>query len=165
MVGCAGSDDRVMDAVSISSEGRVRLDEYDLVRDWLSLAELASDYWRFHRLPCPEQDADHMAAWTCVHDLVGEPAWEGALTLLDAVLAQAADDDEIGLVAAGPLEELVCPAGQGPLFISGLEFRARGDRRWALAVSMVWLDEGADADVNRRLAAFGARHPDGRAPS
>ena len=153
-----------MDNASVSSDGRVRLVEYDKVREWSSLVELAADYWRYQRLNGRQREADGMAAWTCVHDLVGEPAWEGSLDLIDALLS-AADDGEIGLLAAGPLEELVYPVGQGPDFISGIEARGRRDRRWAAAISGVWLDKDADRDVNRRLARFGAKHADGQTPS
>ena len=104
-----------------------------------------------------------MAPWFCVHDLVGNLAWNGSLELIDVLLAQAADD-EIGFVAAGPLEELVYPVEQGRLVIVGIESRARQHSRWAQAVAGVWLAENCDADVNRRMAMFGARYANGQVP-
>ncbi len=106
-----------------------------------------------------------MAAWECVHDLVGEPAWERAVDLIDALLAQASDDGEAMLVGAGPLEDLLSPRTQGAMFIAGVEQHARRDRMWAVAVAGIWLDRAADPEVNRRLAVFGARHADGEAPT
>lgn len=121
-----------MDLASVTLGGHVRLDDVGEVTDWPSLSEVAADYWRYQRLPDRDKKADDMAARTCVHDLVGEPAWSDALELIDVLLSHAVDG-EVGLVAAGPLEELVLLAAQGPTFIPGIETRARQDSRWAAA--------------------------------
>jgi hypothetical protein len=111
---CASADDLGMDDASVGTDGQVRLDERNLVREWPALTELVADYWRYQRLSGRAREADDMAAWVCVHDLVGVPAWDRVIDLIDELLTQAADAGEVGLVAAGPLEELVLPAEQGP---------------------------------------------------
>ncbi|WP_375504752.1 hypothetical protein [uncultured Jatrophihabitans sp.] len=103
-----------MDSAWVGPDGRVRLDGFDTVREWSSLADLAANYWRYQRLPNRARATAEMDAWDCVHDLVGEPAWEGAVELIASLLEVATDDDEVGLVAAGPLEELLEPVDQGP---------------------------------------------------
>lgn len=156
-------DDEGMDSASVDPDGRVRLDDSVETRAWPSLGDLVADYWRYQRLPRRAKASGDMAAWTCVYDLVSDPAWDRALDLIDALIAQASAY-ELGDVGAGPLEELVVPVAQGPRFITELETRARRDRKWATAIAGLWLDRNSDPDVNSRLALFGAHYPDGTQP-
>lgn len=152
-----------MESASVDPEGRVRLDGSVETGAWPSLGDLVAGYWRYQRLPRRARALADMAAWTCVYDLVSEPAWRRALDLIDVLIAQA-NVHELGDVGAGPIEELGVPAAQGRRFITELETRARRDRKWAAAIAGLWLDRSSDPDVNRRLALFGARYPDGTQP-
>jgi hypothetical protein len=148
----------------VDADGRVQLDGIDVAKEWPSVAALAADYLRYERLSGEAKEADDMAAWECVFDLVSEPAWAGAVNLIDELLRQA-NEDEVGMIAAGPLEELVVPREQGPRFIDAIEVHAREDQRWIHAVASIWFNRDASADVNQRLAVFGARRADGSMPS
>jgi hypothetical protein len=112
-----------VDAAVVSADGRVRLDEVGVARQWPSVADLATDYLRYIRSSGTAKEDDDVAAWVCVIDLVSEPAWSGAVDLIDELLRQAATEYEIGMIAAGPLDELVLPGEQGPRFIESIEAR------------------------------------------
>lgn len=148
----------------VEADGRVRLDDAEFHREWVSLAALASDYLAYVRLSGKAKASADMAAWECVHDLTTPPAWLGAVDLIDALLAAASTDDDVGMIAAGPLWDLMSEPDEARRFIDAIETRARQDSGWREAVAGVWLDRDADPTVNRRLAVFGAHYPDGGRP-
>ncbi|HEY2299856.1 MAG TPA: hypothetical protein VGH43_19155 [Jatrophihabitans sp.] len=57
-------------AAEVTADGRVRLDGIDFAREWASVSALTEDYLRYERLPARAKEADDMAAWECVIDLV-----------------------------------------------------------------------------------------------
>jgi hypothetical protein len=157
-----------MDEVAVDRDGRVRLHATcgGVRREWQSLPDLATDYVAFVKLSSEAMDSADWAAWDCVEDLTDRPAWAGVVDLIGALLA-AAGDDAVGLIAPGPLWEIINDPAEAPRFIDEIEARARLDSLWASAVAGVWLNsEDIElTDVNRRLARFGARYADGTSPS
>ncbi len=95
----------------------------------LNLNALADAYLRNHR----DQDKNvDFWAWEEVHDLVKtdlDAAWNVTLLLLE----KAESDDEIGYIAAGPLEDLIDIHGHKAL--DRIEEAADKNRRLQLAVS------------------------------
>jgi len=94
--------------------------------------ELIAAYWAYERT----HDESLFWAWEAVaterwHD--PEAKWPLILRLLDA----AADDWEVGLVAAGPLEDLLIMYGKD--FIDRMESEARTNAKLREALAGVWL--------------------------
>lgn len=119
----------------------------------LPVARLIERWFGFTRATLDsEAPQDHPEFWTFVliNDLVAEmPA-----LALDAVLAavtQAADADELALVAGGPLQDLL--ERQGDQVIAGLEDAAKTSARLRLALGAVQPEGSAGAPSWRRVAA------------
>jgi hypothetical protein len=97
----------------------------------LNLSALAYAYLRYHRNQDKNQD---FWAWEEVHRLVKtdlDAAWNVALLLLD----EAQSDDEVGYIAAGPLEDLIDMHGHKAL--DRIEEVLEKNRRLQLALSTV----------------------------
>jgi hypothetical protein len=97
----------------------------------IGLDALADAYLRNHRNP--DKNAEFWA-WEDVHDLVKtdlDAAWTVTLLLLD----KASSDDEVGYIAAGPLEDLIDLYGHKALDL--IEEVAEKNGRLQLALSTV----------------------------
>ena len=76
-----------------------------------------------------------------------------AVPLVQALVAEARDDEELALVGAGPLEDALCH--QGPAIIRQIEEAAATDRRFRIALAGVWKSTMADevwSQVSKTLA-------------
>jgi len=99
-------------------------------------------------------DDEHVWASEAVDDFVrsAEPraGWELVLELL-----RRASDDEVGLVVAGPLEDLVCRHGTS--LADEIEQRAATDESFRWALGGIWLSKGElpDAVLDRIVQASG----------
>jgi hypothetical protein len=82
-----------------------------------------------------------------------ESGWRVTLRLLSL----AADDDAIGDIGGGPLEELLTE--HGPQFVDRAEVLAVSSEKFAAALKRVWLVEG-DTEVGRRLGRLGCQWVD-----
>ena len=89
----------------------------------------------------------------CVFELDAHP--EVLLAFILRALRKAETAWQAGLLAAGPLEDLI--AAHGPAVIDRLEDQARRAPRVAFALTGVWQGEGTDPAVWARLEA--ARAP------
>lgn len=141
-------------------EARVREDGscelYDLqdrtsVAEWSSVAEWAQAWineWRTEDFDVASEFAH------AVTEEGGPHAIEVLLTL-----ARATDGDvgDLGLVGAGPLEDLISHEGHGLRLLDEIETAARREPLFARAMTSVWLAADVPETVRRRLAIFGAR--------
>jgi len=97
------------------------------------LNTLAECYFRYRAA----KSDDDFWAWQRVHEAVCsgdlDSAWEVALLLL----RKAPDDDALGFVAAGPLEDFI--DGYGDQALDLVEKACDGDTRLQFALSGVWL--------------------------
>jgi hypothetical protein len=75
-------------------------------------------------------------------------AWERIL----ALIGNPEDQEALGWVGAGPLEDLL--RRYGPRFIGAVESRARDDAAFCTALLNVWIPE-SESEHGRRLAALG----------
>jgi len=81
-------------------------------------------------------------------------------------LVDAALDKELGLVGAGPMEELFSDGADGARFMDDVERRARQQPRFRKAVAGMWLGKDVPRDIRDRLTPFGADRPRrGREPA
>lgn len=98
-------------------------------------------------------------AFERVHDLVSndpDPAWR----LIERLVAEAPDDDILGSVAAGPLEDFI--SDHGVHFIDRIERWAAGDARFRRCLGGVWQSETPDEIWARIVAARGTDGDDTR---
>ena len=115
-------------------------------------AGLAAAYWQEHRLATGNREerlraeADGAARQAVADRINDDPV--AALLLLDALLA--ADDADLGVAGAGPVEDLLVE--HGPLVAKAVADRCRQTNRWREAVAGVWLDD-------RERAALLPLHP------
>lgn len=92
------------------------------------------------------------AAADAVSDSV-DAGGDAALDLVAALIRAAPDSEGLGLVGAGPLENLV--HAHGSALVDGIETLARREPGFAEALAAVWLEHGAvDAPVEQRLARW-----------
>lgn len=114
---------------------------------------LPQAYWRHHQLFTSERRADRLAAddwfwaWQAVADRVHDRGTE-ALPLLVLLADAAPDDDAVGSLGAGPIEDLV-----GDETLDEIEAMASRHPRFRLALRSVWhdLSEAGDARFRRLL--------------
>lgn len=119
--------------------GALLTDEANLPPGDLPIERLAARYLAYIRAgdgeaPAP---ADHPDAWTAdvffeltrAHPALG-------LAATEAAIAACETPEDIAVVAAGPLEELI--AGHGAALIDEIEARAAGAPRFAYALTGVW---------------------------
>jgi hypothetical protein len=125
---------------------------------WVDAAEVARDWW-----------ADSIVRGgelaTNAHDLLSELSGEGhpaTVDILQALVDEAATDDELGFIGAGPLEDLLSHDGHGLRFVDEVAKRARQQPRFRLAVASLWLSDDVPAVVRDRLEPFGATTIRGR---
>jgi hypothetical protein len=123
-------------------------------RTWSSVAAWASDWiseWRADEWG----DAKEFLAVAC-DDAV--PGVVGALV----ALAEAADGDNdlIGLVGAGPLENLVSHSGNGLRVLPEVEQAARQSPAFRAALRRVALGDDVPLPVATRLGKLGAMAPE-----
>ncbi|MCM2560883.1 hypothetical protein M8756_02535 [Lutimaribacter sp. EGI FJ00015] len=82
----------------------------------------------------------HPKAWAyALTDALCANAPEHALTLVQAAVAQAAAPDDVAMIAAGPLEDLL--ARHGADVIAMIETLAKGSARMRFALSGVWPEQ------------------------
>jgi hypothetical protein len=99
-------------------------------------------------------DEEYFWGWEAVTDFVhSRPAaevWELVLELLDR-----ANEDEVSLVIAGPLEDLV--RRHGTVLVSEIEQRAAADEYFRWALGGIWLSRGELPDdvLDRIVRASG----------
>jgi hypothetical protein len=83
-----------------------------------------------------------------------EEAPDTALEAICAVLARVEDMEELELVAAGPLEELL--TAQGAALLDALDKRAAQSPRFRLALAALWLEGGGPPLLVARVRAIAA---------
>lgn len=123
---------------------------------------IADGWWRYQRLSVgPRSDRkalelgepqDVVAAVEAVDDcvLIGGPE---ALDLVAALVRAADSDDDLGLVGAGPLEDLL--TRHGATLVDSIDDLARRDPQFAQALTAVWWSpDDAGTDVTQRLSRW-----------
>jgi hypothetical protein len=95
-------------------------------------------------------------AWERVDDVIGRQPVTGWL-LVRHLIAGAADEAQLGSVAAGPLEEML--SAHSAVLIDRVETAARTDPRTMRALAGVWKNAIADDDWERIQRLLG-RVPD-----
>ncbi|MFT3690064.1 DUF6869 domain-containing protein [Paenirhodobacter sp.] len=111
--------------------------------------EALADVWLSeHR--ADEGDPEEMA-WSdlCVFELDAHP--EELFTFVLRALRKAENPWQVGLLAAGPLEDLLTT--QGPAFIDRIEDQARRSARVRYALTGVWTQDLPDPEVKTRIEA------------
>lgn len=112
-----------------------------------------------------EASALRHRAFDCVAVLV-EAAPDAAVGFLVVATAECLAVPQLCVIAAGPLEDLLC--AHGPAVIGQLEKIAKADPRFRLMLSGTWGQERIDPDVWARLAKSVTPGPvldkDGRTP-
>ena len=94
--------------------------------------------WLRHAALGPEDRKDFWA-WDAVGDFVyAAPPAAGLDVVLE--LLRRASEEEIGLVIAGPLEELVWY--HGAALVDAIEHRASADPDFRAALGGIWISEG-----------------------
>jgi len=81
-----------------------------------------------------------------------ERAWDFILTLVD----NAPNEDALGWVAAGPLEDLLCE--HGPTFIDRVEAIATNNARFKACLPKVWGENRMDPSTYGRLRRVAGVH-------
>jgi hypothetical protein len=123
--------------------------------------ELAAAYWEHYRLSTSKDRAERLRssetfwAWEAVNDLVDERPQDVIPTLV-ALADAAPDDDALGYLGAGPVEDLINHHGS-VVVIDRVEGAARRNQRFRTALTGAWYDEYVSPDVCARLRAFGDR--------
>jgi len=98
----------------------------------IDLKRLAETYLRSRH-----QRHEDFWAWEEVNDKVSSGDLDRAYDIILLLLKTAATDDELGYVAAGPLEDLV--DGYGDRALDRLEQACDEDSRLQFALSGIWL--------------------------
>jgi hypothetical protein len=143
----------------IDADGVIRWRDWaDADHEWGSLAELAADWWRYQRLTGRAKEADPMIAWECVREFgdLDDAPHPRVMDVIQALVDAAQSDDELSLVGAGPLEDLLSHSGHGALVVDEVERRARQQSRFRAALASVWLGGDVPRDVRKRLSRVGA---------
>lgn len=90
-------------------------------------------------------------AWTRVHSLINfEP--DAGWPVLLRLIARAPDEEHLGYVAAGPLEDLI--QGHGLAFVDRIAEQARRDPRFREALIGVWGWQHVPVQVSAALLPF-----------
>ena len=74
---------------------------------------------------------------------------ESAWILIDKLIQAAEDDEELGCIAAGPLEDLL--AEYGPQFVERIEQAAASSERFKKCLAGVWGHSRFDASIYERV--------------
>jgi hypothetical protein len=91
--------------------------------------------------------------WGDASELLGRKIWyepEIAWELILALISAAPDDQALGMVSAGPLEDLLCD--HGAAFIDRVEELSRTDLRFRSCLSGVWGWNAMESGVRARLS-------------
>jgi hypothetical protein len=97
----------------------------------------------------PEMPVHGWATQLLVHQIEEEP--EEAWDLILGLVARASDDDSLGWVAAGPLEDLLCEHGK--TLIDRVERRARTDAKFNQCLKGVWGSNRMEPSVYERIVS------------
>ena len=126
--------------------------EADLVAGWWEYCRLAVGS-RADRLRLEAgEPASAVAAWEAVGERI-DRGGGAALDLVAALLDAARDDEEVGEVGAGPLEDLL--AQHGSALAEEVERLAGREPRFRAALRAVWLSPGElGSAAERRLARW-----------
>jgi hypothetical protein len=118
---------------------------------WPSLAAWAVDWiseWKINRFG-PASDF--------AHAMTEEPA-DFAVAALVVLAASAEDnDDNLGMIGAGPLEDLLSHSGHGALMLESVAAAARQEPAFRKALTNVWLSKDVPENVRLQLGTLGAR--------
>lgn len=111
--------------------------------------EALADLWLAQHLT-DDGDPEDMA-WTdlCVFELDAHP--EELFAFVLRAIRKAENAWQVGLLAAGPLEDLL--AAHGAAYIAQLEDQARRSARLRYALTGVWTQDLPDPDVKARVEA------------
>jgi hypothetical protein len=122
--------------------------DVDEVRDVLleTPAALAS-VWFERRGASRHGWADVVVQHLCEHDP------DRAVPVIRALVAEAKDEEELALIGAGPLEDLL--RRQGPQAIAHVEAAAQADSRFRFALAGVWPSEQHPEVWKRWAGALG----------
>jgi hypothetical protein len=140
----------------VEADGRVvYLDVDETERTWSTVSDLALEWWADSVPRTGRKRGWRTAAHPAVNELLeqGDPA---VLTVVDALINEAASDGELDYVGASALEDLLCLHGHSAAFVDEVERRARQQPRLKLALSGVWLSREVSEDIRQRLGALGA---------
>jgi len=101
------------------------------------VVELARGYLKYHRTRALEDSwaFDEVLERVGLSSAEPEDAWNVVLALVTM-----ADDESLGYIGAGPLENLVHQFGTE--LVDRIEDRARQDPRFRFCLGAVWLSEG-----------------------
>ena len=99
--------------------------------------------------PRPESEPSAWA-YSVVSDMIEDLQPADALELIMSLIEFAPDEDALGAVAAGPLEDFINDRGQEALDL--IEWETIRSPKLREALAGVWLKEGPIADRVRRLA-------------
>lgn len=149
------SRDLVAKALSVDADS---LPPGDLPLD--RLAQRLLGYLRDTADDDPSEEAlrEHPDAWTyALSDALCETHPDIAFDLVRDLIRICASPDDIALVAAGPLEDLIVQ--HGPDLIAAIEQEAAGSDRFRFALSGVW-QRDANPFVWARVEAARANGPD-----
>lgn len=113
--------------------------------------ELAAAWW-------VEEPLTETECWPA-HDYLEDALKQGSDDLLSmiAVIVAAPDDDRLGYVGAGLLEDAVTHWRWAKKYLPGVEDRARQDARFRRAVEGIWLGSRTLPEVVERLLPLGAK--------
>ncbi|HSF93942.1 MAG TPA: hypothetical protein VLA52_02875 [Thermohalobaculum sp.] len=130
-----------------------RLDTPRLVRTWREYQRLSAGS-RDER----KRADDLFWVWEC-YDTLAHHAPEKALELICDTLDAVDSDKEIGLLAAGPMEDLI--AGHGESVIDEVERLAWSDLKFRQMLLGVWSQGNDDSEVWQRvLRARAGKRPE-----
>ena len=112
--------------------------------------EALADLWLAdHRADPGEEAGEPVWSDLCVFELDAHP--EELLAFCLRAIRKAENGWQVGLIAAGPLEELL--GAHGPAVIARIEDQARRAPRIAYALTGIWQPEGCDPDIWARVEA------------
>ncbi|MGQ0563603.1 MAG: DUF6869 domain-containing protein [Gemmobacter sp.] len=122
----------------------------------LDVASVASAYLANNCTPEDgHRDSELDWSFSCIWSL-GLQHPEITLDVVIECLRQATTIDEVGMIAAGPLEQVISMHGQQ--VIERIEMLAQSSSRFRFALSGVWSQGQDESEVWRRV--LGARAPD-----
>lgn len=126
-----------------------RLCEAASAPEGIHTVEALADLWLLEHLT-DDGDPEDMA-WSdlCVFELDAHPEILFAFCL--RAIRKAENAWQVGLLAAGPLEDLLIAAG--PEFIERIEDQARRSARMRYALTGVWTQDLPDESVQDRIEA------------
>ncbi len=125
-------------------------DDVDGVLHIVTLDAIAQAWWRWHR---GAHNSFHDPDWWAIELFQGQAIFEHRdlhRELLLELVAQASDEDELEIVGAGPLEDLV---SDNEHFLRWVEDLAADNGKFRTALSKIWLYGDERPETLRRLEA------------